>query len=101
VVAFIVAGCPPSVLERHGIDVGEARKIAELISKGDFKAAFKSVTEQMVEELSITGTPAECLSKVEELLARGVTQVVGSLTGPKVDKALKLFSDEIISKLRG
>ena len=102
VVASIVAGCPPSVLERHGIDVGEARKIAELISKGDFKTPFKSVTEQMVEELSITGTPAECLSKVEELLARGVTQVVvGSLTGPKVNKALKLFSDEIISKLRG
>jgi len=102
VVAFIVAGCPPSVLERHGIGVDEAAQISDFLTKGDFKSAFKSVTEQMVEEFSITGTPAECLSKVEELLSKGVTQVVvGSPIGPKIDKALKLFSDEIISKLRG
>ena len=36
VVAFIAAGSPPPVLERHGLAPDTGAKIGEMIGKGDF-----------------------------------------------------------------
>ena len=97
VVAFIVAGAPDVVLERHDIKVEDANTIREAISKGDFKTAGKSVTSEMIEAFSITGTPEQCVSKIEELLKTGVTQVViGSPIGPKKKKSITLIGEKII-----
>jgi len=97
VVAFIVAGSPDMVLERHGIDPQEGKIIASAIGKGDFGSALAAVSNEMTEAFSVSGTPDDCKSRVEELLETGVTQiVVGSPIGPNKERAIKLIGKEIL-----
>src|SRR3990170_4648089 len=97
VVAFIVAGSPDTVLERHGIDVGAKKTIGEAIAKGDFAGLNTLVTDKMIDAFSICGTPADCKAKVEALKKIGVTQIVaGSPIGPDKEAAIKLIGKEII-----
>lgn len=97
VVAFIVAGSPPNVLERHGIAAEDAGKISASIAKGDFGGVLGGVTPKMVEAFSIAGTPEDCRARVDELLKTGVTQiVVGSPVGPDKERSIKLIGKMIL-----
>jgi len=97
VVAFIVAGAPDQILERHGIGLEGAKTIKEAIGKGDFKTATKSVTSEMLNAFSICGTPENCISRIEELLKTGVTQiVVGSPIGSDKKNSINLIGEKII-----
>jgi 5,10-methylenetetrahydromethanopterin reductase len=99
VVAFIVAGSPENVLERHGIGMDEARAISEAISRFDFKAAMDAVTTKMTDAFSISGAPADCRARIDELLSTGVTQIVGgSPIGPNKESAIKLIGKKVIGK---
>jgi 5,10-methylenetetrahydromethanopterin reductase len=97
VVAFIVAGSPDVILERHGIDLDKANNIRGALGKGDFGAAFGSVTPKMMDAFCIAGTPDMCNEKISRLLKAGITQfVVGSPIGPNVRKSIDLISEEVI-----
>ncbi len=97
VVAFIVAGSPPVVLERHGISVESAQKVSGPLTKGDFPGAFGAVTEEMLESFCIRGTPDECLEKIKALQKIGITQFIfGSPIGPKKRQSMELASTGII-----
>ena len=99
VVAFIVAGSPENVLERHGIGMDEAKAISDAISRFDFKGAMDGVTPRMTEAFSISGAPADCRARIDELLSTGVTQiVVGSPIGPNKESAIKLIGKQVIGK---
>lgn len=96
VVAYIVAGCPPMVLERHGIPIEEASKIRDAIVRGDWKGAFSLVSNDMIEAFSICGTPEECIEKIDKLAKLGVTQIVaGSPIGPNMRKSINMIAAEI------
>jgi 5,10-methylenetetrahydromethanopterin reductase len=96
VVAYIVAGCPPMVLERHGISVEAAAKIRNAIVHGNWKEAFSLVTNDMIEAFSICGTPEICIEKISQLAKIGVTQVVaGSPIGPNMRKSINMIAAEI------
>ncbi|HII79014.1 MAG TPA: 5,10-methylenetetrahydromethanopterin reductase [Methanosarcina sp.] len=101
VVAFIVAGSPDLVLERHGIPVEAKKQIGDAIAKGDFGSLMGGlVTPKMIEAFAICGTPDDCMKRIKELEAIGVTQVVaGSPIGPAKEKAIKLIGKEIIAKM--
>jgi 5,10-methylenetetrahydromethanopterin reductase len=98
VVAFIVAGSPDMVLERHGIPVSAKADLGGAIAKGDFGALMGGmVSDDMMEAFSICGTPDDCKARINELLDIGVTQIVaGSPIGPDKEKAIKLIGKEII-----
>ncbi len=97
VVAFIVAGSPENVLERHGIPVEDAKKISASIAKGDFGSVMAGVTPAMVEAFSISGSPENCRARIDELLKTGVTQiVVGSPIGPNKESAIKLIGKKVL-----
>jgi 5,10-methylenetetrahydromethanopterin reductase len=97
VVAFIVAGSPESVLSRHGIKAEEAAAVSAAISKGDFGSALGSVSDEMIDVFSVSGTPDDCRARVDDLLATGVTQiVVGSPIGPNKERSIKLIGKEIL-----
>ncbi len=97
IVAFIVAGSPRTVLERHGIDPEYGKRISDAISRENWKEAFSSVTTEMVEAFSVCGTPEECVEKIEVLGKLGVTQfVMGSPVGPKMRKAIQTVQNEIM-----
>ncbi|HID16978.1 TPA: 5,10-methylenetetrahydromethanopterin reductase [Candidatus Bathyarchaeota archaeon] len=97
VVAYIVAGCPEVVLDRHGIPAATANEIRNAITRGDWKRAFSLVSPEMVEAFSITGTSSECVDKIWELIKLGVTQlVVGSPVGPNMRKSIDIIGSEIM-----
>ena len=98
VVAFIVAGSPDAVLERHNIDVAAKKDIGGAIAKGDFGSLMGGmITDDMIDAFSICGTPDVCNSRIEELKKIGVTQIiVGSPIGPNKEKSIKLIGKEII-----
>jgi 5,10-methylenetetrahydromethanopterin reductase len=97
IVAFIVAGSPLPLLERHGIDPENAKKISDAIARADWKEAFSSVTSKMIDAFAVCGTPEECVEKIEELEKLGVTQfVMGSPVGPRMRKAIKTVKEEVM-----
>ncbi len=105
VVAFIVSSCPKEVLERHGIDEEIAenirRALNDAFAKGNWKELEKAVSDEIVEVLSISGTPEDVVERIEELKRLGVTQfVVGSPIGRDKAKAIRLIGKEIIPNIR-
>ena len=42
VAAFIAAGSPPALLQRHGLDEGNVAKIKDALARFDFKAVGAS-----------------------------------------------------------
>ncbi|MEM0217200.1 MAG: 5,10-methylenetetrahydromethanopterin reductase [Candidatus Nezhaarchaeales archaeon] len=101
VVAFIIAGSPDSVLERHGIKKEEVETIRGALAKGDIPGASKAVSDESLDAFSISGTPEECMSRIEQLLKIGVTQfVAGSPLGPKKKVAIDMIGKKIIAAFK-
>jgi 5,10-methylenetetrahydromethanopterin reductase len=90
-VAFVAAGSPPPVLDRHGIDHDTASDIGDAISAGEFEVAFDLVTESMVEAFCITGTPEDVTEQVEKLRAHADSVVFASPLGPDIESAISLL----------
>ena len=97
VVAFIVAGSPDVILEKHGLEMEKANAIRAALAKGDFGTAFGLVTPKMIEAFCIAGTPDECNEKITRLLKAGITQfVVGSPICSNVRNSIDLISEQVI-----
>ncbi|AFC98907.1 5,10-methylenetetrahydromethanopterin reductase [Methanocella conradii HZ254] len=97
VVAFIAAGSPPPILQRHGLDAAKVGTIKAALNKGDFKTAFGTVDDAMIEAFSIYGTPDDINAKIDGLTALGVTQiVVGSPIGPDRYNSIRLIGKYVI-----
>lgn len=98
VVAFIAAGSPPPVIERHGLPDGYNEKMGDFLAKGDFGGAIGAVTDEALDAFSVCGTPDEFIPKIEGLAEMGVTQyVAGSPVGKNVEESIKLLGDVIAS----
>jgi len=97
VVAYVVAGSPDVVLQRHKIDQEKAEKIGRALKAGKWAEAFGLVSSRMIEAFSVCGTPEICIERITQLLKSGISQfVVGSPLGPNVREAIDLISDKII-----
>lgn len=97
VVAFIAAGSPVPVLQRHGLDLAAVETIKGGLAKGDFKTAFGAVSDNMIDAFSIYGTPQEMNAKIAGLTAAGCTQIVaGSPIGADKNKAIRLIGKYIV-----
>ena len=98
VVAFIAAGSPPMVIERHGLPEGINEKIGACLGKGDFGGAIGLIDDDLLHAFSVAGTPDEFIPKVEGLAEMGVTQyVAGSPIGKDVEESIKLLGEVIAS----
>jgi 5,10-methylenetetrahydromethanopterin reductase len=101
VVAFIVAGSPAQVLEKHGINPGKADEIRAALKVGDFPKAIGAVTPEMINAFSICGTPDVCIEKIAALKKIGIGQfVVGSPIGTNVKQAIDLIGQKIIPQFK-
>lgn len=101
VVAFIVAGAPPMVLEKHGIDVNKAAEIGGSLKVGNFPKAIGAVTPEMMNAFSICGTPDQCVEKIAALKKLGIGQfVAGSPIGANVKQAIDLIGQKIIPQFQ-
>lgn len=96
VVAYIVAGCPEMILQRHGVSVETATQIREAIIQGKWKDAFSMVTDEMIDAFSICGTPEIVTEKISDLIKLEVTQIVaGSPIGPNIRKSINMIAAEV------
>ena len=97
VVAFIVAGSPDVVLERHDLDLDACNKVRGLLGEGNFKDLPGSITDEMIDAFAVVGNKDQCIKRIEDLAKVGVTQfVVGSPIGPKKKAGIKQIGEEII-----
>ena len=104
-VAFIVAGSPDVVLQRHELSDEAVNKVRDALNaaftKGDWPGVAKAVTDEMIDIFSISGTPDDVIDRVNELSKAGVTQVVaGSPIGPDKKKSIKPIGKDVIPKLK-
>jgi 5,10-methylenetetrahydromethanopterin reductase len=101
IVAFIVASCLHEILKRHNIEPIEAKKIGDALLKQDLRGAFEIVTDEMVDSFSISGKPEHCLKRINELISRGVTQlIIGSPYGTVTKKeAIESINREIMGRV--
>jgi 5,10-methylenetetrahydromethanopterin reductase len=101
VVAYIVAGCPESVLQKHGVSMETAARIRQAIIEGRWKEAFLEVTDEMIEAFSVCGTPVTVAEKIAKLVEVGTTQIVaGSPIGPDMRQSINMIAAEIFPNFR-
>jgi 5,10-methylenetetrahydromethanopterin reductase len=89
-VAFIAAGAPLPILERHDIDAERAAAIGDAISAGEFRAAFDRVSETMIDSFCIAGTPDTVESQLRAVMEYADNLVVSSPLGPDPENAIRL-----------
>ena len=97
VVAYIVAGSPSVVLERHGISTMKADQIRQGLAERNWGEAFGSVDDDMIDAFAICGNPDQCIEKIDELFKTGITHfITGSPLGPNKKKSINLFGHEVM-----
>jgi len=92
--AFVAAGAPEPVLERHGLDVARAERVGEHISAGRFHEAAHAVSQSMLEAFCIAGTPVDVRERVDALANYADGVVFASPLGPDVARAIELLGAE-------
>jgi 5,10-methylenetetrahydromethanopterin reductase len=97
VAAFIAAGSPPPLLQRHGLDLGNVAKIKDALARFDFKAVGGLVGDAEIDAFTIAGTPDMVRQKCEDLKAAGVTQIIfGSPLGPDMTNSIRLLGKYVV-----
>ncbi len=97
VAAFIAAGSPPELLQRHGLDLAKVATIKGALAKFDFKTAGENVDDKTIDAFTIAGTPDTVKQKCEDLTKAGVTQIIfGSPLGPDMTNSIRLLGKYIV-----
>jgi len=97
VVAYIVAGSPSFILEKHDISIEKAESIKSELANRNWGKAFGSVKPEMIEAFSICGNPDQCTEKIDNLFKTGVDHfITGSPLGPNKKEAINLFGHEVM-----
>ncbi|MGQ0464468.1 MAG: LLM class flavin-dependent oxidoreductase [Sporichthyaceae bacterium] len=86
-VGFYLSAVPANQIARHGIDRAVVDPILEAVHAGQIDRAIELTTPELVETLSISGTPAECVAKLRaDVLPWGVNHVVAGIVDPALVK---------------
>jgi 5,10-methylenetetrahydromethanopterin reductase len=97
VAAFIAAGSPPALLQRHGLDLNNVAKIKDALGRFDFKAVGGLVGDAEIDAFTIAGTPDMVRQKCDDLKAAGVTQIIfGSPLGPDMTNSIRLLGKYVV-----
>ena len=82
-VAFYLSAMPASQLERHGVAYSSLQPIFDAFAEGDVQKAVDLTSPELGEKLSISGTPEECVAKLQtDILPTGINHVVAAITDP-------------------
>jgi 5,10-methylenetetrahydromethanopterin reductase len=97
VAAFIAAGSPPELIQRHGLDAAKVATSKGALAKFDFKTAGENVDDKTIDAFTIAGTPDTVKQKCEDLTKAGVTQIIfGSPLGPDMTTSIRLLGKYIV-----
>lgn len=96
--AFYLAGRPDGpVVRAYGIS-DELKKLA---ADGGAERVERDMPDQWVEDLAISGTPAECAAKIERLFDAGATEI-GILPAPaaQATSIIEMAGEQVLPLLR-
>ncbi len=89
-------GQQPHIMAASGIDPGVIERIGKVLtwpaSAADIQRAARLVPDDAVQAITATGTPQECIAKVEEYIAAGATCPVLYPLGDDVELMIDAFS---------
>jgi 5,10-methylenetetrahydromethanopterin reductase len=83
------------VLERHDLDLERAGRIGDALERGAFSEAFDAVSPEMIDALSVAGSPASVADRLAAIDAFVDGVVVGSPLGPDLRSAIDLAAEAI------
>lgn len=69
------------VLEESGLDPAYAQEIRSALGAGGIRAMCAAVADEVLDTLSIHGTPEECAHRLNEYVRLGVTHLTASIAG--------------------
>jgi 5,10-methylenetetrahydromethanopterin reductase len=114
-VAFYLASMPEQQLQRHGLSGQAIKPILDAFGAGDVPKALDLTTPEIGDMLSISGTPEECVEKLQrDILSTGINHVIAAVVDPYLVKAftsreiqncpdtpaqLRLIADRVIPAL--
>lgn len=88
IVSRIVSFLSNRQLIKHGIQPDDATEIKKAFYAGDVSKAIDLTTMDLVEKLSISGSPEECVDKIEYLESNGLKHLIAFMTGAELIKRL-------------
>lgn len=93
-VAFLMSrpGRAELMLEEEDLDRKALNLIKQELRRGNTDKACAHVTEAMIDSVTVSGTPRECMERIQEYRYAGVTLPVIMPVGPDVLAAIDLIS---------
>lgn len=93
----------PITLEYAGVSREEIAPILRALQDGEHKDAASLVSDELVEKLTISGTPEECIKEIRKYSELGIDQMVAELiVGPDSQRAIEtiaqLIAPSVLSK---
>jgi 5,10-methylenetetrahydromethanopterin reductase len=82
-----------SMLEANGVDPVHAQRIRDGLASGGIKALIAAVDDSIIDRLTIYGTHAECVERLEEAASWGINEPQVLLTGGDPSAVLSVLSD--------
>lgn len=85
-----------------GLTAERISRITDAARSRGLDHAQELVPDEAVRAFSMTGTPAEVIPQIEEMVDVGATHIAfGPPLGPDFDEALQLLGEEILPRFRG
>lgn len=95
---FMSAFTSDLVHEKLGTKLERIKVIRESLAKGQIDKAANFMTEEMIDEFSVAGTPDHCLERVEGFIKAGVSQMIFVI--PEGTRGIKSAGEKIISSFK-
>jgi 5,10-methylenetetrahydromethanopterin reductase len=96
-----IQGSADTLLDLAGLTQEEIRPVAEAMEQGGRLAAKAKVTDAILDKCKpIAGTPADCISAIEEYKDAGCTHVMLELWGDKRHEQIRLFAEKVLPHVR-
>jgi 5,10-methylenetetrahydromethanopterin reductase len=96
-----IQGSADTLLDLAGIEQDEIRPVAEAMEQGGRLAAKAKVTDALLDKCQpLAGTPADCISAIEEYRDAGCTHVMLELWGANRHEQIRLFGEQVLPHVR-
>jgi 5,10-methylenetetrahydromethanopterin reductase len=96
-----IQGAADVLLECAALEQDEIRPVAEAMERGGRLAAKEQVTDSILDKCKpIAGTPADCISAIEEYKDAGCTHVMLELWGEDRLEQIRLFGEQVLPHVR-
>ena len=82
-----------ALLEANGLDPAHAQRVRDALTGSGVAALRTVVDDAIVDRLTIVGTHAECVERLEEAVAWGITQPLVLLAGDDPAPSLRVLRD--------